>query len=198
MQLYWAPKSRSVRIVWLLEEIGEPYERVLVDIRSGLQTDPEFLALNPMGKVPVLVDGQAVVSESGAIATYLGDRFAHAGLAPAADEPERGQYLKWLFFSGSCFEGAVAEKFGNLQLPYVSAGWGSYERVVDVLEQAVRPGPWLLGERFSAADVIVGSDLHFGIDQFKMIEPRPAFSAYLDRCRARPAWQRAQAIDAAG
>jgi glutathione S-transferase len=151
MQLYWAPKSRSLRILWLLEEIGCDYERVLVDIRSGPQTDPAFLAINPMGKVPVLVDGEAIVSESGAIAAYLGDRFSQAGLAPAIGDSRRGSYLKWLFFSGNCIEAAFGEKFGNLKLPYLAAGWGSFERVVDVLEQAVAGGPWLLGDQFTAA-----------------------------------------------
>ena len=198
MQLYWAPRSRSLRIVWLLEEIGRPYERIAVDIRSGLQTDPAFLKLNPMGKVPVLVDGEAVVSESGAIAAYLGDRFPEAGLAPPVGDPRRGAYLKWLFFSGNCIEASFAEKFGNLQLPYTAAGWGSFERVVDVLEQAVDDGSWLLGDQFTVADVIIGADLNFGMNAFKLIEPRPALTAYVDRCLARPAFERAQAIDAAG
>ena len=179
-----------------MEEIGQPYERVKLDIRSGPQIDPAFLALNPMGKVPVLVDGHAVVSETGAIAAYLGDRFKGARLAPEPDDPLRGQYLKWLFFSSTCFEGAVAEKFANLQLPYSSAGWGSYARVMEVMEQAVRGDGWLLGDQFTAADVMIGSDLFFGMVAFQMIEPRKAFTAYLNRCRARPAWQRAQEIDA--
>ncbi len=196
MQLYWAPRSRSFRMLWLLEEIGQPYQRVQVDIRNGGQSDPAFLKINPMGKVPALVDGDAVVAESGAIAAYLADRFPEAGLAPPIGDPARGAYLKWLFFSGNCVEGAFIEKFGKLQLPSSSAGWGSFARVVDVLEEAVRPGPWLLGDRFSAADVMIGADLHFGIEAFKLIEPRPAFDAYLARCTARPAFRRAQEIDA--
>jgi glutathione S-transferase len=198
MQLYWAPKTRSIRILWLLEEIGQPYERVTLDIRSGPQTDPDFLRLNPMGKVPVVVDGQAVASESGAIVAYLADRFPEARLAPPLSDPRRGQYLKWLFFSGNCIEGAFAEKFGNLKLPEAAAGWGSFERVVDVLERAVADGPWLLGETFTAADVMIGADLHFGMVAFRIIEPRPALTAYVARCQARPAWVRAMAIDEAG
>jgi glutathione S-transferase len=198
MQLYWAPKSRSLRIVWLLEEIGCPYERVLVDIRSGPQANPAFLKLNPMGKVPVLVDGEAVVSESGAIATYLGDRFPDAGLAPPVSDPRRGAYLKWLFFSGNCIEASFVEKFANLKLPYSAAGWGSFDRVVDVLEQAVSHGPWLLGDQFTVADVMIGADLNFGMNTFKLIEPKSALTAYVDRCLARSAFQRALAVDAAG
>ncbi|HWL68873.1 MAG TPA: glutathione S-transferase family protein [Geminicoccus sp.] len=198
MQLYWAPKTRSIRILWLLEEIGQPYERVTLDIRNGPQTDPDFLRLNPMGKVPVLVDGQAVVSESGAIVAYLADRFPEARLAPPLGDPRRGQYLKWLFFSGNCIEGAFIEKFGDLKLPEVAAGWGSFARVVDVLEQAVADGPWLLGETFTAADVMIGADLHFGMVALRIIEPRPALTAYVERCQARPAWQRSVAIDEAG
>lgn len=198
MQLYWAPKTRSLRILWLLEEIGCPYERVKVDIGTGPQTDPVLLTINPMGKVPALVDGDAKVSESGAIAAYLADRFPEAALAPPVGDPKRGLYLKWLFFSGSCVEGAFVEKFAKLQLPYSAAGWGSFDRVVSVLEEAVSGVPWLLNDRFSAADVMIGSDLHFGMNVFKIIEPRPALSAYVERCLRRPALQRAQAIDAAG
>ena len=182
MRLYWAPRTRSLRILWLLEEIGLPYERVTLDIRRGQQADPDFLRLNPMGKVPVLVDGAAVVSESGAIAAYLAERFPEAKLAPPPGDPRRGQYLKWLFFSGNCIEGAFAEKFGNLKLPEVAAGWGSFQRVVDVLEQAVAKDPWLLGETFTAADVMIGADLHFGMTAFQIIEPRPALTAYVGRC----------------
>ena len=141
MQLYWAPETRSLRIIWLLEEIDCPYERIAVDIKNGPQIDSAFLAINPLGKVPVLVDGEAVVSESGAIAAYLADRFPLASLAPAISDPRRGQYLKWLFFSGNCIEPAFCEKSASMQLPYASAGWGSFDRVVNVLEKAVGSTP---------------------------------------------------------
>jgi glutathione S-transferase len=196
MKLYWAPRTRSTRILWMLEETRIPYERVLVDIRSGAQRAPDYLAINPMGKVPALVDGAAVIHESGAICAYVADRYPAAGLAPAFDAPERGSYLRWLFFSGGCFEPALVQRFKGFEIDPGTAGWGDPDRVLDVLEQALAGGEWLLGEQFTAADVMIGSDLHFAIEGFKLIEPRPAFAAYLDRCKARPAFQRAQAIGA--
>jgi glutathione S-transferase len=197
MKLFWAPKSRAARALWMMEETGAPYERVHIDIRGGAQDAPAYRAISPLGKVPALDDDGVIVSESGAIAAYLGDRFPEAGLAPRIGDRDRGQYLKWLFFSAN-IEGAIIEKFAKLQVPKSTAGWGSHALVVDALDAALAKGPWLLGERFSAADVVIGSDLHFAVDQWKMIEERPSFRAYLDRCLARPALQRAMAIDEAG
>ena len=198
MKLYWAPKSRSFRAIWMMEEAGRPYERVLIDIKSGAQSDEAYREINPMMKVPALVDGAAKVAESGALCAYVAESVPEAGLAPAIGTAARGDYLRWMFFSGSCIEAAFTEKFANVSIPSVSAGWGSFDRVIDVLEQGVSTGSWLLGERFSAADVMIGSDLYFGIDMFKIIEPRPALTAYVARCTARPEFQRAQAIEAAG
>ena len=198
MQLYWWPKTRSLRALWMLEEAGCPYERVAVNIQQGGQKDAAFLAVNPMGKLPALADGEAKVAESAAICAYVADKFAEAGLAPPIGDPRRGRYLHWLFFAPACIEPAFAQKFAKFELPESSAGWGSYDRVFAVLEQALTPGPWLLGQDFSAADVMIGSDLWFGIELFKIVEAKPAFRVYLDRCLARPALQRALAIDAAG
>lgn len=191
MKLYGAPQTRSFRAVWMLEECGARYERVLVDIRSGTQRTPEYHAINPMEKVPALVDGEAKVAESGAICAYLADRFPEAGLAPKLHEPERGRYLQWLFFSGGCIEPSYMEKFLGITVDPSQAGWGSHARILDVLEEAVAPGSWLLGDRFTAADVMIGSDLYFGVRLFKFVEARPAFEAYIDRCAARPAFMRA-------
>jgi glutathione S-transferase len=198
MQLYWWPKTRSLRALWMLEEAGCDYERVPVNITQGGQKDPTFLAVNPMGKLPALADGEAKLAESAAICAYLADKFPEAGLAPPIGDPRRGRYLHWLFFGPACIEPAFAQKFTGMSLPESSAGWGSYDRVFSVLEQALATGPWLLGESFSAADVMIGSDLWFGIELFKIVEAKPTFRAYLDRCLARPALQRALAIDAAG
>jgi glutathione S-transferase len=198
MQLYWWPKTRSLRALWILEEVGCPYERVPVNITQGGQKDPAFLAVNPMGKLPALADGDAKLAESAAICAYLADKFPEAGLAPPVGDGRRGRYLHWLFFAPACIEPAFTQKFAKIELPESSAGWGSYDRVFSVLEQALATGPWLLGESFSAADVMIGSDLWFGIHLFKLVEPKPAFGAYVDRCLARPALQRALAIDAAG
>jgi glutathione S-transferase len=186
----------------MLEEAGRPYERALIDIRSGAQSKPEFRAINPMMKVPALTeslaDGEARMAESAAICAYIAERVPEANLAPPLGDPRRGRYLHWLFFSGACIEAAITQKFAGFEMNTVSAGWGDFNRVFDVLEAAVQSGPWILGEQFTAADVMIGSDLRFVIDIFKMVEPRPAFTAYLERCAARPALQRAMAIEAAG
>lgn len=198
MKLYWAPRTRSLRALWALEESGAPYERVRLDLSAGAQKSVEFRAINLMAKVPALTDGAVSVAESGAICAYIAEAFPGAGLAPPVGDPARGRYLQWLFFSPGCIEPAYLTKSANISVSPAQAGFGDFERVFDVLEAAVQPGPWLLGERFSAADVLIGADLHFGIDIFKIVPVRPALRAYIDRCLARPALQRAKAIDAAG
>lgn len=195
LKLYWAPRSRSFRILWLLEEIGAPYERVLVDIHKGEQSTDEYKKINPMAKVPALVDGDASIAESGAICTYLADRFPEAGLAPPIGDSKRGRYLQWLFYSSGGIEAAITQTFMKFEIPSMSAGWGDAERVWSVLEEAVQPGPWLQGDTFTAADVLIGSDLHFVVNQFKMLEGRSAIDAYIARCAARPAYQKALALD---
>lgn len=192
MKLYWCPQSRASTALWMMEEAGIAYERELIDIRTGAQSRPEFAAVNPMMKVPALSDGAVNVAESGAILAYVAERVPEAGLAPPVGDGKRGDYLRWLFF-GPMIEAAITQKVTGLEMASSTAGWGSYERVTDVLEAGVKDRPWLLGERFSAADVLIGSNLNFGM-MFKLIEPRPAFAAYVERCRARPAFQRAQAI----
>jgi len=194
MKLYGAPQTRSFRAIWMLEECDARYERVHVDIRAGAQATPDYHAVNPMEKVPALVDGEARVAESGAICAYLADRFPEAGLAPKILDPARGRYLQWLFFSGNCVEPSFIEKVLKFEVSPAQAGWGGYQKVLDVLEEAVQPGPWLLGDRFTAADVMIGADLFFGIRAFRLFETRPAFDAYLDRCMERPAFVRAQAL----
>lgn len=196
MKLFWAPNSRAMRALWMMEEIGEPYERVLIDIRSGVQDKADYRAINPLGKVPAVDDDGVFVSESGAVIAYLGDRYPQANLAPKIGEKDRGPYLKWLFFS-ACIEGAILEKFAKLELPKSTAGWGSYALVIDALDETLQKGPWLLGDRFTAADVLIGCDLRTSVDLFKIFEQRPSFRAYIDRCLTRPALQRAIAIDKA-
>lgn len=197
MKLYWAPQTRSFSILWLLEELGVPYEREHVDIRAGAQDMPAYRAVNPMGKVPALRDGETVVTEQGAICAWLAERFPDKGLAPAAGTPERGAYLRWLFFAGSCIEPAFMQKANHWTTRKVQAAWGNYETVVDTLDGALKQGPWILGARFSAADIMIGSGVFFGF-AFKLLEPRPSFAAYHERVTARPAFKRAQEIDAEG
>lgn len=194
MKLYWCPQSRAITALWMMEETGVPYERELIDIRSGAQSTPEYAAINPMMKVPALTDGAAKVAETGAVLAYVAERVPEAGLAPPVGDGKRGDYLRWLFF-GPMIEAAMTQKFAKLEIPSSTAGWGSYERVLDVLEDGVRNGrPWLLGDRFSAADVMIGSNLHFATEVFSLFEPRPAFADYVGRCKERPAFQRAQAL----
>lgn len=198
MKLYWAPHTRSLRALWVLEECGAPYERVRLDLSKGEQKSADYRAINPMAKVPALTDGPVSVAESGAICAYVAEACPDAGLAPPVGDPARGRYLQWLFFSPGCIEPAYLTKYANVEVRPETAGFGEFDRVFDVLEAAVLPGPWLLGDRFSAADVLIGADIHFGMDIFKIVPARPVLRAYVDRCLARPALQRAREIDAAG
>ena len=196
MKLYYAPRTRSFSALWLMKEAGRPYERVLIDITKGEQKRPDYLAINPMGKVPALEDGEARLGEAAAICAYVADRCPEAGLAPSIDDPRRGRYLNWLFFAPSCIEPAMVQIVTKIQMPSVSAGWGEATQVFDVLDNALAQGPWLLGDQFTAADIAVGASLNFAIRLFKIVPSRPAFERYIDRCAARPAFQRAQQLAA--
>src|SRR6188768_744187 len=196
MKLYWAPRSRSFTALWLMEETEQPYERVLTDITTGAQRSPEYLAINPMGKVPALRDGEATLAEAAAIAAYVAERYPEAKLAPPLGDPLRAKYLYWLFFSPGCIEPAIVQLATKIEMNPVAAGWGEAKRVFDVLDAAVAKGPWILGDTFSAADIVIGSGLNFAVRLFKMVPSRPSFDAYIDRCAARPAFQRAEKIAA--
>lgn len=191
MKLYWSPRSRSFSAIWLMEETGKPYERVLTDINTGAQKTPEYLAINPMGKVPALKDGDATLAEQAAICAYVAERYPEAGLAPPLGDALRAKYLYWLFFSPGCIEPAIVQIFTKIQIPARTAGWGESTQVFDVLDQALQKGPWLLGDRFSAADIMIGSGLHFAVRMFKMVPTRPSFDRYIGACEQRPAFQRA-------
>jgi glutathione S-transferase len=196
IKLYWSPRSRSFTAIWLLEESGLPYERVLTDISTGAQKAPEYLAINPMGKVPALQDGEAALGEAAAICAYIADRYPETGLAPDIADPLRARYLQWLFFTPSCMEPAIIQIYTKLEVPPSTAAWGSATQTFDVLDAALQKGPWILGEKFSAADITIGSGLNFAVRMFKMLPSRPSFDAYLDRIVARPAFQRAEKIAA--
>lgn len=196
MKLYWAPHSRAIRILWLMEETGIAYERELVDLRAGAQDTPAYRSINPMGKVPALTDGEVSLAESAAICAYVAERVPEAHLAPPVGDPRRARYLQWLFFSAGCMEPAFLQKLKGIELPKMSAGWGSFDLVMQVVDGALAKGPYLLGEDFFAADVMLASDLWFGIGLLKVIEPTAAMAAYVARCTARPAFKRAQAIEA--
>jgi glutathione S-transferase len=196
IKLYWSPRSRSFSALWLMEETGQPYERVLTDITTGAQKTPEFLAINPMGKVPAIKDGEAVLGEAAAICAYVAERYPEAQLAPPLGDPRRAKYLQWLFFSPSCIEPALIQIFTKIEVPPSTAAWGSAAQVFDTLDAALEKGPWILGEAFSAADIMIGSGLNFAVRLFKLVPSRPSFEAYIARCTARPAFQRAEKIAA--
>lgn len=196
LSLYYHPYSRAAGTLWALEEVGVPYELKVVDILKGAQKGPELTAKNPMGKLPTLVDGDVVVTEAAAIALYLADRYAPGRLAPALDAPERGTYLRWSFFTPSVIEPAVMAKSSGWTVKEVSAGWGSYQAMLCAAESAIAGKPYVLGEQFSMADVVLGGMLRFLIG-FKQIESTPTFAAYVARLDERPAFQRAEARNAA-
>ncbi|MFN3743605.1 MAG: glutathione S-transferase family protein [Hyphomicrobiaceae bacterium] len=193
--LHHAAPSRSSTALFMLEEIGAPYELKVLDLQKEDQFRPEYLALNPMGKVPTIEHDGAVISEVGAICTYLADAFPAAGLAPPIGDPLRGPYLRWMFFQGNCLEPAVVDHALKREpgrrgiMPY-----GDFETTIGVLERGLDKGPWFLGERYSAADVYVGSAIAWGL-QFQLLPEREVFKRYAARLAERPARQRARAID---
>ena len=195
--LYTNPMSRGRIARWMLEETGQPYRAEVLEYGAAMKS-PQYLAINPMGKVPAIVHGGVVVTECAAICAWLADAFPEAGLAPAPGDPLRGPYYRWLFFAAGPLEAAVTAKSLGLLAPAEKSGmvgYGSFEQTVDVLESAVAgAAPWLLGERFSAADVYVGSQVVWG-QQFGTLPARPAFAAYAARLQARDAYRRATALD---
>jgi glutathione S-transferase len=197
-RLYWCPQTRAIRALWLLEELGVPYDLVKVDVRAGAQSDPAFRAVSPLGKVPALVDGDVVVAESAAVCLYLADRHPRAKLAPALDAPERGPYLRWMFFGPGCIEPAFVDRTLKRDgaIPHLSAAWGSFDSVVATLRDGLSRGPYLLGETFSAADVLIGAMLQWGVVTGLLPNEAP-FRGYVERLAARPALQRALRIDGA-
>jgi glutathione S-transferase len=193
--LHHGAPSRSSTVLFMLEEVGAPYELRVLDLQAGEQLKPAFLAINPMGKVPTIEHAGAVITEVGAICTYLADAFPAAGLAPPIGDPLRGPYLRWMFFQGNCLEPAMIDHAMKREpgrrgmMPY-----GDYETTVGTLEKAIENVSWFLGERYSAADVYVGSAIAWGL-QFKLLPERDAFKRYAERLRQRPACLRAVAID---
>jgi len=198
LTLYHATPSRSSIALWMLEEVGEPYDIKLLDLAKGDQQKPDYLAINPMGKVPALRHGAAVVTESAAICTYLADAFPRAGLSVPVGDPRRGVYLKWLFFGPGVLESAVTDRaFPRKEEPRRGTlGYGDFDTVMRVLSDAVTPGPFLMGEQFTAADVVIGANLRWGM-MFKLIPERKELADYVARFKDRPAVERAQGKDAA-
>lgn len=188
---YTNPFSRGRVVHWMLEEVGAPYHVELLDFERGEHKRPEFLAINPMGKLPAIVHRGTVVTEVAAICAYLADAFPAAKLAPAVSEPARGTYFRCLFFASGCIEPALTDKaFPRVSAARPSAlGYGTYEDVLNTMEKLIGVGPYVLGERFSGADVYLGSQINWAL-MMKNLDPRPSFLRYVARLSDRPAYKR--------
>jgi glutathione S-transferase len=194
--LYTNPMSRGRITRWMLEEVGQPYSVEVLEAGSTMK-GPDYLAINPMGKVPALRHGSTIVTETAAICAYLADAFPRARLAPPPSDPLRGPYYRWLFFTAGPFEAAVSNKALGFIVPPERErmmGYGNFGKMVSTLEAAVSASDYLVGNSFTAADLYVAAQIGFGM-MFGMLEPRPAFERYWQRMSARPAFARAKQLD---
>jgi glutathione S-transferase len=193
---YTHPMSRGRIARWMLEEVGQPYRTELLDFATTMKA-PDYLSINPMGKVPAIRHGDTVVTEAAAICAYLADAFPQARLSPPHGHRLRGPYYRWLFFVAGPLEAVVSNKAMGFIVPAGRegmAGYGRFADVMNVLESAVSRGDYLVGDSFTAADVYVGAQIGFGL-QFGSIEKRPAFERYWQRLAQRPAAKRTTEID---
>ena len=194
--LFHAPNTRSSGVLTLLEELGAPFDLRVLDMKGGENRQPAYLAVNPMGKVPAVLDGDKLVTEQVAIYLHLADRFPAAGLAPAVDDPDRGRYLRWMVFYAASFEPAVVDRaLQRPDPPLAMSPYGTYEAVMAAVQGMLSPGPFVLGERFSAADVLWGSALAWTM-MFGIVPKLPEFVAYAEQVTARPAFAKVRARDA--
>ena len=193
---YHSPNTRSGGTRILLEELGVPYELKVLNMKAGEQRQAEYLAVNPMGKVPAIRHGDALITEQVAIYLYLADLFPEAGLAPAIGDPLRGPYLRWMAYYGSCFEPAVVDKALKREpAPPTMCPYGDFDRMLQTLVDLLSVGPYVLGARFSAADVLWGTALTW-MTNFKLVPDLPPIMAYIGRINARPSVGRVKALDA--
>jgi glutathione S-transferase len=196
IKFFWAKKTRAFRIAWLLEESGVPYERIVVNPRDpSSKDDPAFRAVSPMGKVPALEDGPVRLCDSGAIAIYVADQYPASGLGPPVGHPDRGRFLQWVTFTNTTIEPSMLEKLVKLESKPTNYGWGSFDLMLETLRAGLTQREWILGERFSAADVLLGTAASF-LFQFGLIKEDEILGGYVARCQARPAFKRATAFDA--
>ena len=194
--VFHAPQTRSTGIIALLEELRAPYRIHAVNLKAGEQRQPAFLAVNPMGKVPAILHGDALITEQVAIGIYLADLFPQAGIAPAIGDPLRGPYLRWYVFYAACFEPAMVDRALKREPgPLAMVPYGDAETTVKAVVGQLERGPWLLGERFTAADVLWGTALTW-MTGFGLMEAEPPVTAYVERWNARPSVARVAAIDA--
>lgn len=197
LTFFHCPNSRSGGARILLEELGAPYELVTLNLKKGETRQDKYMAVNPMGKVPAIVHEGALITEQPAIYIYLADLFPEAGLAPAIGDPLRGPYLRWMVFYGSCFEPALVDKAMKREpAPPSTSPYGDHATMLKTLTDQLAKGPYILGEKFTAADVLWGCALNW-TTMFQIVERTPLIGAYIDRVMARPAVARAQAADSA-
>ncbi|MGR6431271.1 glutathione S-transferase family protein [Rhizobium sp. PAMB 3174] len=188
--LYYSPQTRATGVRVLLEELGAPYRLHVLNMKADEQRKPDYLAINPLGKVPAIHHGDAFVTEQPAVYLYLADLFPEAGLTPAIGEIDRAAFLRWIVYYGSCFEPALVDKSMNREPGMRNfTVYSDYDSMLGAIENALTPGPYLLGERFSAADVLWGIALQW-TTMFGLVEERPVFRAYIDRVTSRPAFRK--------
>ena len=196
LTFYHSPFTRSAGVFVLLEELGVPYDLHVLNMKTGEQRQPTYLAVNPMGKVPAITHGDALVTEQVAIFIYLADFFSEKNLAPALTDPSRGPYLRWMAFYGACFEPAVMDKAMSRDSGKQSqSGYGDYDSVIKTITDQLSKGPYLLGDKISAADILWGTALGW-TTRFKMVPEHPAIMDYVNRIGARPAAARVKEKDA--
>jgi glutathione S-transferase len=196
LTLYHSPNTRSSGALLLLEELGAPYELQILNMKAGEQRQPAYLAVNPMGKVPALRHGDALITEQVAIFLYLGDLFPEAKLAPPVGDPLRGAYLRWMVFYAACFEPAVVDRATQRDpAPMPMSPYGDYDRMLKTLTDQPAKGPHILGERFSAADILWGGALTW-TTMFKLVPEPPEITDYIKRVSARPSVAKVKAKDA--
>lgn len=192
---FHAPRSRSTGTLTLLEELGAPYELRAINMKAGEQRQPAYLAVNPLGKVPAIRHRGALVTEQVAISLYLCDLFPDAGLAPAIDDVRRGPYLRWMVYYAACYEPALVDKAMKREpAPLATSPYGDFDAMLDTLLAQLAPGPYLLGDTLTAADLLWGVALNWGT-MFKLLPESPAIAAYVARITGRPSFARAAAID---
>ncbi len=197
LTFYHSPNTRSTGVAILLEELGAPHETHVVNMKAGDQRKPAYLAINPMGKVPAVRHGDALVTEQGALFVYLPDLFPAAGLAPALTDPLRGPWLRWIAFYGSSFEPAIIDRAMKREPASASMSpYGDYDTMIGTLAGQLRAGPYILGQKFTAADILWGTALKWTMG-FKVVPELPEFVAYVGRVCSRPAFAKVAASDAA-
>jgi glutathione S-transferase len=193
---FHAPQTRSGAARALFEELGVDYDMHVLNLKAGETRQPDYLAINPMGKVPAIRHGDALITEQPAVFLYLADLYPEAKLAPPIGDPLRGPYLRWMVYYGSCFEPAVIDKSMQREPAAPSTSpYGDYDTMLKTLVDQLERGPYLLGDTFSAVDVLWGTALNW-MTQFKLVPELPVIRRYIDRVMSRPAMQRAAAADA--